>query len=251
MGAVYRTVKSTWRLLIPKSLYRHAFNGRTWISRRILAAKNRLEANVPHNELYDDAYYQTMDREMAVPARGIAESIIEQFPDLRGGAALDIGCGNGAVISELKRLGMTVAGLEYADAAVARAKARGLDVFKFDIESDGGYQTPADLVISTEVAEHLPESSADRYVDLMTRLSRKIIVMTAATPGQGGTDHVNEQPNAYWIHKIESRGFKHALALTNKFRRDWPSRGVDRHRANNVMVFERSGGNTADGTSSV
>lgn len=239
MGVAYRTVKATWRLLIPKRLYRRAFNGDSWISRRILAVKGELEKTASHNELYDDQYYATMDAEMAIPARGMAESVLAYYPNLKNGTALDVGCGNGAVLAELNRLGMRVAGLEYSDAAIKRARAKGLDVHKFDLEGEVKYDQPADLVLSTEVAEHLPESCADRYVDLMTRAANSLIVMTAATPGQGGTDHVNEQPNSYWINKLEARGFRHNPEMTETLRKDWATRGVDRHRSSNVMVFER------------
>jgi len=33
--------------------------------------------------------------------------------------------------------------------------------------------------------------------------------MTAATPGQGGTHHVNEQPREYWYKKFRSRGYSY------------------------------------------
>ena len=80
-------------------------------------------------------------------------------------------------------------------------------VLKFDLERDNLKDTRTfDVAISMEVAEHLPEKIADRYVDLLTGLSN-IIVFTAAYPGQGGDDHVNEQPALYWISKFQARAF--------------------------------------------
>jgi hypothetical protein len=52
------------------------------------------------------------------------------------------------------------------------------------------------MVTSFEVAEHIPERLEDRYVDMLCLLGN-LIVISAATPGQGGMDHVNEQPHAY------------------------------------------------------
>jgi len=52
--------------------------------------------------------------------------------------------------------------------------------------------TAFDLAVSMEVAEHLPEQVSEPYIDLLTRLSR-VVVFTAARPGLGGSDHVNEQ----------------------------------------------------------
>lgn len=241
MGAVYSAAKTVWRTAIPKSWNRSAFNGRTWVSRRILAAKAALEKSASHDELYDEKYFLDQESEMAVSGKGIADSLVAHFPYLKTGSLLDVGCGNGAVMSALKTIDVNAFGLEYAEAAIKRCIDKGLIVHKFDLENDVAYDTHADLVLSTEVAEHLPESCADRYVNLMTRLANRHIVMTAATPGQGGTDHVNEQPNSYWIARMEVRGFKHRQDLTDELRRDWSSRGVDHHRSNNVMVFERMG----------
>jgi hypothetical protein len=35
--------------------------------------------------------------------------------------------------------------------------------------------------------------------------------MTAAPPGQGGTQHVNEQPKEYWGALFSERGFRRSL----------------------------------------
>ncbi|HQY88687.1 MAG TPA: methionine biosynthesis protein MetW [Tepidisphaeraceae bacterium] len=240
MGAVYTAAKTVWRSAVPKGWNRSAFNGRTWVSRRILAAKSVLEKSANHDELYDEKYFLDQEAEMAISGKGIAESLVTHFPFLKTGTLLDVGCGNGAVMAALKTIGVSANGLEYAEAAINRCIDKGLSVHKFDIESDVAYDTPADIVLSTEVAEHLPETCADRYINLMTRLAKRNVVMTAATPGQGGTDHVNEQPNSYWIARLEVRGFRYLQGMTDEFRRDWAARGVDRHRSSNVMVFERA-----------
>jgi hypothetical protein len=64
----------------------------------------------------------------------------------------------------------------------------------------------ADLCVSTEVAEHLPAAFADTHVSYLCRTADAVL-MTAATPGQGGTDHVNEQPHSYWIETYCGHGF--------------------------------------------
>jgi hypothetical protein len=132
-----------------------------------------------------------------------------------------------------------VRGLDYSDAALAMCRDRGLEVRKFDLEGDtASIDWKADLAISTKVAEHLPERCANDYVGLLSLMATRFVVMTAARPGQGGTDHVNEQPNEYWIGKFETCGLSHRLDLTESFRKDWRDKGVDMHRASNVMVFQ-------------
>ena len=66
-----------------------------------------------------------------------------------------------------------------------------------------------DIVISLEVAEHIPKSNESTYVkNLISHCSKKII-LSWAEPNQGGTGHVNEQTNDYVINLIQSHGLKH------------------------------------------
>ena len=69
------------------------------------------------------------------------------------------------------------------------------------------YHKTFDLVISLEVAEHLPPSSADNFIETLVDAAKDYILFSAATPGQGGEDHSNEQPHEYWHHKFASKGF--------------------------------------------
>lgn len=57
------------------------------------------------------------------------------------------------------------------------------------------------------MAEHLYAKHADKLVETLTRSARHAIYFTAAPPGQGGLDHVNEQPHEYWIEKFNVHGW--------------------------------------------
>jgi hypothetical protein len=59
-----------------------------------------------------------------------------------------------------------------------------------------------------EVGEHLPEDKADVLVDTAVRHARKAVIWSAATPGQGGHEHINEQPHEYWVEKFAQRGLR-------------------------------------------
>jgi hypothetical protein len=63
-----------------------------------------------------------------------------------------------------------------------------------------------DLVVSLEVAEHLPPEAADDFVALLVGLG-PAIAFSAAIPGQGGTGHVNEQWPSYWSRRFTKHGF--------------------------------------------
>ena len=64
-----------------------------------------------------------------------------------------------------------------------------------------------DMAMSLEVAEHLPEMSADNFVSSICE-SSDIVLFSAARPGQGGEGHINLQPMTYWIEKFSKHNFK-------------------------------------------
>ena len=63
-----------------------------------------------------------------------------------------------------------------------------------------------DFALCLEVAEHIPESLADVFLDNLIRFS-DTIVLSAAPPHQGGHHHVNEQPKRYWVSRLAQRGY--------------------------------------------
>lgn len=200
-------------------------------------ARVRLKAAwFPREMNYDAEYFlRDIDGPATASAPIMATSILRDFAPK---SVIDIGCGTGALLAQLRNEGCSVVGLEYAAAARELCAKRGLDAIAFDIMYDNfDAPRPYDVVISMEVAEHLPEHVADRYVDLLARLGKNI-VLTAATPGQGGTDHVNEQPHEYWIKKFEQRNRILDWTLTSNWRAAWRDSGhVQSWYYNNLLVF--------------
>lgn len=63
-----------------------------------------------------------------------------------------------------------------------------------------------DLVVSLEVAEHLPRSCASQFVDCLVRHGDAVF-FSAAFPGQGGQNHLNEQWAAWWAREFKRHGY--------------------------------------------
>jgi SAM-dependent methyltransferase len=236
---LYQACKVTYRFVVPDRfrdcVYRATpgplNRARAWLIRQ-------LEKTGRHDEIYDTSYYaKHIEPAMACSAEAMADAIIAAFSP---STVIDVGCGSGNLLLALKIRGVRGVGYEYSAAALALCRQRALDVRRLDIERDPMPSGRADVVISTEVAEHLPESCADRFVDLLTGLADNV-VLTAALPGQGGTDHVNEQPNEYWIAKFAGRGLFLDEMITSLWRRTWPERGVIANLSTNVLVFRRTG----------
>ncbi|MFA7342826.1 MAG: methyltransferase domain-containing protein [Terrimicrobiaceae bacterium] len=64
-----------------------------------------------------------------------------------------------------------------------------------------------DLVVSLEVAEHLPFSCAGQFVDCLVRHGDAVL-FSAAFPGQGGQNHLNEQWANWWAAQFRRHGYE-------------------------------------------
>lgn len=189
-----------------------------------------------HDAVYDKAYYDSAVEGAAARAAPVmAETICRRF---RPETVVDVGCGTGALLAAFRERSCGIHGLEYAEAGLEYCRRRGLPVRKFKIGSDAPGAERYDLAVSFEVAEHLPPWLADKFVDLLCALA-PIVVMSAATPGQGGVDHVNEQPHSYWAEKFRSRSYDLDADSTNLFRSAWKQAVVAGWYCENIMCFAR------------
>jgi SAM-dependent methyltransferase len=234
-GVIYRTLFKGWRALPQPArefFYRNRMLNGIKAGTRDLAAKF-----AGRDDIYNRDYYELVDAMAARSVRPMTESMVREF----GPATVaDVGCGTGALLAELAARGVEGWGLEYSEAGLEFCRQRKLTVEKFDLTS-GVPALPGkhDLVVSTEVAEHVPAEFAGRLVDTITGLA-DTAVFTAAVPGQGGgTDHVNEQPHAYWIGKFSERGFGFQGETSLRWRAEWQTKGVEACYWRNVMVFTK------------
>jgi SAM-dependent methyltransferase len=226
MAILTRSQRTAWRSAIDCTL-RRCFWPPNWRS----SPRDQL-----HQKTYDAKYYEFIEFTSACSRDAMAESIVR---DLAPRHAIDVGCGTGSLLEALRWRSVKVAGLEYSDIALKRCRERRLHVRKFDIAHNSLPRRlrQRDVSISFEVAEHLPAELAERFVDLLTMASNTI-VLSAATPGQGGTDHVNEQPHDYWIEKMAIRRFEIDKELSLRWRAEWQDKTANWYHAN-VMVFRQ------------
>lgn len=126
-------------------------------------------------------------------------------------SVLDVGCGAGHALDSFKELGLTdVLGVDGVDTGRT-------DVAVWDyterpfmptrvtmVQAPGGREfvprsvrREYDLCWSCEFVEHVEERFAPGF--LVSFAACKLVLLTHATPGQGGYHHVNERDEAYWI----------------------------------------------------
>lgn len=156
-------------------------------------------------------------------AAALAATIVSGFPQSRLFA--DVGCGSGAFAAALNRLGLVAIGCEHSRVGRMIARAQGVDARPFDLAQP---RVPASLPTASdyqafhvayciEVAEHVSAPLGDRLVEFCCQLAPWVL-FSAASPGQGGTAHINEQPISYWAERFHKHGYAIDEAKTARIR---------------------------------
>lgn len=235
MPVLQQLVRKCWRLLPEAATERLRRFPPLVIFRNWLARRRWQGAS--HDQIYDESYFQFVDRTTKQSAEVMADAIIHGF---HPSSAVDVGCGTGALLESLRSRGVQVKGLEYAQAALEFCRSRQLDVMKFDVETEDLPELgKADLVISMEVGNQLRESSADRYIDLLCRIA-PLVVFSSEIPGGGDKLPRNERPHRYWIEKFNQRGYRFDEGRSLQWRNYWKEKGTAPWFSRNVMIFRSS-----------
>ena len=160
-------------------------------------------AREPHT--YDSLFYR-YQREGAARSAACALPVLTKL--LRIGSVLDVGCGAGAWLAAHRDIGVTdVIGVDgdYVDRSMLLVDAPSFR--PLDITQPFDFDRQFDLVQCLEVAEHVPHGASAALVDNLVRHGRQVL-FSAAVPGQGGEDHVNEQPYTFWRDLFAARGYR-------------------------------------------
>lgn len=122
---------------------------------------------------------------------------------------VDVGCGLGQWLSVFKRNGvLRVTGIDGKHVPKDRRMVDPSEFVEFDFNDCAEFvaREKYDLLLSLEVAEHLPADKAGPFVNMLTSLS-DTIVFSAAVPGQTGENHANEQYPDYWFRLFAAKGY--------------------------------------------
>jgi SAM-dependent methyltransferase len=210
---------------------------------------------------YNEAFYQ--DHVHLKPAYEVLANLISHIVDNNDNTEgtpntdisiktyVDVGCGHGFLVAALRHspgFQNTVFCIEGSRAAVQfwPDKYRKIYYTLVDLETASMSVFPTqniDAVISFEVAEHIRPQHAEHFVKLLVARQPQWIFFTAATPGQGGRDHFNEQPLSYWIDIFNRYDYQFDFPVTLKMRNDI----IDQHvkfayapwYSKNMLVFRK------------
>jgi SAM-dependent methyltransferase len=156
------------------------------------------------NHEYNEKFYNSIERGARDSAISVVKLVGSRF---NPASVLDVGCGRGIWIAEWRNAGIRdCVGID-GDYIDRHGLAVPDELFvATDISKSFDLGRSFDLVQSLEVAEHIPASQAEIFVDNLCRHGQ-IILFSAAVPGQGGEWHINEQPLDYWRSKFDARGY--------------------------------------------
>ena len=159
-----------------------------------------MENNQTHsgNEKYDKKFfnYQNASSDTAE----VVLSVISKF--IRPSSVIDVGCGVGSWLAAWQKIyAAEIYGIDgdYVDRSQLFIDKKFFH--SANLEERVTLERRFDLAMTLEVGEHLSPARADSFVEDLTKLS-DVILFSAAIPGQGGTNHVNEQWQSYWAEKF-------------------------------------------------
>ena len=196
--------------------------------------------------IYDRAWYEHdfagLRPEFGLVADGLARWWASSGQFSVAGV-LDVGCGPGMLVMEILARGYFACGFDGSRHAIEYARER-LDfssaihqIAVADVLDAPIYERQT-FVICTEVAEHIPAEHARTLVKYLVDHAGARVVMTAAPPGQGGHDHVNEQPREYWLDLFAEHGWIEDVESTRELQARWSKLKRLSHMRQNVMVMK-------------
>lgn len=154
---------------------------------------------------YNKQFYDSMVAATNYAAREILREI-HSYHSFQ--SVVDVGCGAGIWLNaagELTGNEKTLLGIDgiHAKEFISQKKYQ----FHFqNLEAPLEPKGKFDLALCLEVAEHLTPNRGDALVRELCEFS-DVVLFSAAIPGQGGTDHINEQWQSYWFERFQSLGF--------------------------------------------
>lgn len=137
---------------------------------------------------------------------------------------LDVGCAYGLVVDRLQKRGVPAHGFDISEYAIGHAPYRILDtVWVGDAADPEAWAVgPVDLVLCTEVLEHLtPRQAKAFFQNAYAHAERALVLVTTPSHpevAEGDESHINIKPMEWWQDLIRKTGWEIEDAPMNN---DW------------------------------
>ena len=185
------------------------------------------------NQSYTDRYYGMVTPGSLASARKVIP-VVARF--IQPHSVADIGCGAGAWLKTWQEQGVAnVLGVDGYSGSGTLLIDPG-NFIETDLEKPFQLPQKFDLVMSLEVAEHIRPAFAASFVHSLCQLG-DVILFSAAIPGQGGVQHVNEQYPSYWMEIFHKNGFAAYDCIRPLI---WEETTVDTCYRQNILLFVKN-----------
>lgn len=180
------------------------------------------------------SYHADFYRELSGYSRSSAKVLVPKLvAKYSPKSIVDFGCGSGEFLVEFEKNNVSeILGL---DGSWLPAHSRGRWFQEAELENYVELPIKYDMALCLEVAEHLPIGVAKILINSLTSAS-DLIVFSAAIPGQGGTNHVNEQYPEYWADLFFQYGFELDWDPRIEI---WREKNVAPWYRQNLLVYKR------------
>jgi SAM-dependent methyltransferase len=182
--------------------------------------------------VYDANFFEAL-RESAESSAAVVASVIVDLiaPD----RVIDVGCGTGIWPRAFSDLGCDVWGVDGGYVPRDQLEIPEGRFIERDLEAPLEIRGTWDLAVSLEVAEHLLPASAKTFVCGLASLA-PVVLFSAAIPGQGGSNHFNEQWPGYWVALFVEQGMTPIDCVRPLL---WEDTRVKWYYAQNSLLFVR------------
>ncbi|MFH1956627.1 MAG: class I SAM-dependent methyltransferase [Patescibacteria group bacterium] len=180
---------------------------------------------------YTSQYYYRQQEGSKESAKEIIPLILKLISPK---SVIDVGCGVGTWLAVFKERGIEdILGIDgdYVDKDLLQIPKE--NFLAFDLTKILKLDRKFDLVVCLEVAEHLPEKSAENFIKSLAELG-PIVLFSAAVPFQGGRNHINEQWLEYWRKIFEKYNYVTVDALRGKI---WKNDKIEYWYRQNILFF--------------
>lgn len=184
---------------------------------------------------YSDQFYNVIRNGAQRSAAVVVPLVLNTLSQRRPRTVVDVGCGEGWWAAEFAARGCTAVGM---DGDYVRSKAPNVTFRSCDLEQPLDRAERFDLAIALEVAEHLRPARAESFIADLCALA-PVVLFSAAIPGQGGANHINEQPPTYWADIFERNGYRVTGALRWLI---WENDDVENWYRQNLLLAVAAGG---------
>jgi len=210
---------------------------RVHIRVRVQRVLNRFKLN-KLDQIYDEDYFRWhLGPDILSEQEYIAEVLYSKF---KPKSVVDFGCGVGSYLHYFQKLGVEkVQGFEGSSSAFPHLMIDSSLVEKRDLRDFIEVPTLFDLCLCFEVLEHIHAKFEEKILSSLCN-SSDLLCLSAAQPHQGGTHHINERPQEYWMQRLREKGFILNRKVTNELRITLRTKI---HQIPwmipNIMIFER------------